>query len=83
MEYVPVAAVETFPITGFCEAEVKLFGPVQEYDAPPSVVAVKLSAAPEQTGELLPKPGGDGGGFTVTDAIPTEPVQPFAAAVTE
>ena len=29
-EYVPVAAVVTLAIVGFCEEEVKPFGPVQE-----------------------------------------------------
>ena len=29
-EYVPAFAVVTLPIVGFCEEDVKLFGPVQE-----------------------------------------------------
>jgi len=41
-EYVPFAAVVTPAMEGFCEEEVKLFGPVQEYVTPEMVLAVKL-----------------------------------------
>ena len=46
-------------MVGFCEAEVKLFGPVQAYVVPVEE-AVKLNVLPEQTGELLPAVGAKG-----------------------
>ena len=58
-EYVPEAAVVTLPMVGFCDAEVKLLGPVQEYVLPVEL-AVKLKVFPEQTGVLLPADGVDG-----------------------
>jgi hypothetical protein len=47
-------------ITGFCEVEEKLLGPVQEYVEPPTVLAVKLRSLPEHIGLLL-FPTGAGG----------------------
>ena len=38
---------------GFCEEEVKPPGPVHEYVAPATLVAVKLKLLPSQTGPLL------------------------------
>jgi hypothetical protein len=52
--YDPLIAVVEFVIVGFCKVEVKLFGPVQEYVAPATVVVVRLIVFPLQTGELLP-----------------------------
>lgn len=82
-EYVPFPAVVTPAIVGFCEAEEKLFGPVQEYVAPETVLAVKLSVFPEQTVLLLPTMGTEGGGFTVTVVVPAVPEHPPTVAVTE
>ena len=62
--------------------EVKLFGPVQEYVVP-VLVAVRDKVAPTQTGVLLPAVGAVGIGFTVTEVVPADPVQPFVVAVTE
>ena len=58
-EYVPVAAVVTAVIVGFCVADVKLFGPVQLYVVP-VLLAVKLNVLPEQTVLLLPATGATG-----------------------
>jgi hypothetical protein len=45
-----VALVET---VGFCALDVKLFGPVQLYEAPLTVEAVRDSVEPTLTGPLL------------------------------
>ena len=65
-EYVPAAAVVTLAIEGFCEDEVKLFGPVQLYVAPVTVLAVRFKVEPTQTGVLPPVVGVAGVGITVT-----------------
>jgi hypothetical protein len=46
-------------------------------------VAVKLMAAPAQTGLLLPAVGAAGIGFTTTVVVPAGPAQPATVAVTE
>jgi len=48
--YVPVAAGCAPAITGFCCVEVKPFGPAQEYVAPLSVAAKRVTALPCHTG---------------------------------
>ena len=58
--YDPAASVVTLGIIGFCNAEEKPFGPVQEYVAPATVLAVKLNVFPEHTTELLPGVRADG-----------------------
>jgi hypothetical protein len=83
IEYVPEAKVVTAPIVGFCKAEAKLLGPVHEYVAPASVLAVRLNVNPEHTGVLLPRVGADGGGLITTEAVPATLVQPRVVAVTE
>ncbi len=45
-EYMPVAAVVTLVIVGFCKKEEKLFGPVQVYVAPSTLEAVKFTTLP-------------------------------------
>ena len=82
-EYVPEAATVAAAIVGFCEEEEKLLGPVQEYVAPATVVAVKFNAVPAQIGLLLLAVGVAGIGFTVTAVVPAGPVQPATIAVTE
>jgi len=57
-------------ITGFCEAEVNEFGPVQPYTGLPPAVAVKLKSLPVQIGELLPATGAAGEGIIVTLTVP-------------
>ena len=64
--------------------EVKLFGPLHAYVAPPSVLAVKLRVCPEQIELLLPSVGDEGGGFITTTAVLMALVHPAAeVAVTE
>ena len=81
-EYVPEAKVVAPTITGFCEAEEKLFGPDQEYTPPANVVAVKLKSPPTQTGVLLPTVGAVGVGVIVTEVtlggVLTHPFAPVA-----
>ena len=51
--YVPEAAVDTFVIVGFCNAEANEFGPDQLYvkaPVPPEAVAERVNVLPEQTG---------------------------------
>ena len=49
----------------------------------PAFDAVKLNVCPEQTGELFPATGTEGGVFTITEVVPAGPVHPFSVAVTE
>jgi hypothetical protein len=73
---VPDAAVVTLDIVGSSEVDVKLFGPVQLYVEPATVFEVRLKVCPEQTVLLLPTIGVAGVGFTVTESVPTDPLQP-------
>jgi hypothetical protein len=82
-EYVPAFARVTFGMEGFCEVDVKVFGPVQLYVALGTVLQVKFNVAPIHNGELLPAVGVAGIGFTTTVTVPAGPVQPFTVAVTE
>ena len=52
--YIPVAAVVTPGITGFCVVVENELGPAQRYVAPPTVVTVRLSELPAHIGLLLP-----------------------------
>ena len=52
-EYVPDAVIVGEVILGFCVAVAKLFGPVHAYVAPVTVLAVRVTVVPEQTGVLL------------------------------
>jgi hypothetical protein len=70
-------------MVGFCEEEVKLFGPVQEYVAPATVLAVKLSVCPEQMVLLFPAVGTAGGKFITTEVVPIGPVHPLTVTATE
>ena len=49
---------------GSSAVEVKLFGPVQEYVALATVLAVRFNVVVAQMGELLPAVGEAGVGFT-------------------
>jgi hypothetical protein len=82
-EYVPAFERVAPARSGFCEAEEKPAGPFHEYVAPRVVVAVKLSVVPEQTGELPPATGADGGGATITLVVPAAPAQPDTETETE
>ena len=68
---------------GFCVADEKLFGPLHEYVAPATLLAVRFKVDPAQIGELLDAVGAAGVGFTVTTVVATELVQPATVAVTE
>lgn len=82
-EYVPEPAVVTDAIVGFCKDDVKLLGPLQEYEVP-VVFPVKLSVDPEHTGELLVGAGEPGEGLTVTEVAALRLKHPAAEmAVTE
>ena len=63
---------------------VYVFGPVHAYVELPTVLDVKLTLLPEQTGELLDATGVDGVGFTVTEVVATALVgQPGTVMLTE
>ena len=70
-------------MVGFCVAEVKLFGPLHEYVAPETVLAVSDNVFPEQTGVLLPAVGAEGVVFTTTEVVEIALVQPLFDAVRE
>jgi len=82
-EYVPEAAVVAAGIVGFCKAEVKALGPVQEYVAPATVGVVRLSVPPAQIGPLLAAVGVAGAALTVAVVVPAREVQPATVTVTE
>jgi len=82
-EYVPEAAAVAAGMVGFCNVEVKAFGPVQEYVAPATVGVVKLSVPPAQIGPLLAAVGVAGIALTVATVVPAAEVQPATVIVTE
>ena len=47
-EYVPASAVVAFAFVGFCNAELKPFGPVHAYVAPLTVGVESVIVAPVQ-----------------------------------
>ena len=77
-----IAFLIAFGIIGFCEEELKPFGPVQEKVAPGSLFANNERVVPEQTGLLLDVDK-FGSGLMLTEVEPAAPVQPFTVAVTE
>ena len=81
--YVPVAAVVTFVMKGFCDVDVNPFGPVQLKVAPGIFPAVSNNVDPEHTGVFDDAVGVAGALFTVTVVDPAGPVHPFTVAVTE
>jgi len=82
-EYVPVASVVAAGMDGFCKAEVKALGPVQEYVAPATVGVVRLRVPPAQIGPLLAAVGVAGAALTVATVVPARDVQPATVTVTE
>ena len=66
--YTPDARVLELAIVGFCEAEVKPFGPVQLYIKPPGN-AVRLRFCPAQIGPLLETVGTAGAELIVTASV--------------
>jgi hypothetical protein len=81
--YVPAAASVTAAIVGFCNVELKLFGPVHEYVAPAIVLAVRFKVDPTQTGLLLDAVGVAGAEFTVAVVVAGALVHPATVTVTE
>ena len=79
----PASVVVQEAIVGFCEVEVKPFGPLQEYDVPATFPADKEIVFPAQIGLLLVAVGAAGNGLTVTETVPADPVQPFSVAAIE
>ena len=71
----PVAAVVTFPIEGFCNVELNKLGPVHEYDPVSALLALKVNVFPEHTGELLDALGCAGVLNTITLALPGAELQ--------
>lgn len=65
-EYVPAAPAFTLEMEGFCNVDEKLLGPLHEYVAPVTVLAVRFNVEPAQTGLLLLAVGVAGVGITVT-----------------
>src|SRR5260370_39881391 len=65
-EYVPASAVVALARVGFCNAEVKPFGPVQAYVAPPTAGGESAIVAPSQYGPPVDAVGVAGGALTTT-----------------
>src|SRR3954467_15686590 len=82
-EYVPASAVVALERVGFCCAEVKPFGPVHEYVAPPTVAVESEIVAPSQYGPPFEAVGVAGIGLTVTEVEPAAEVQVLTVTVTE
>src|SRR3954453_17949804 len=82
-EYVPASAVVAFVRVGFCSDDVKPFGPVHEYVAPPTAGVESEMVAPSQYGPPLDAVGVAGIGFTVTEVVPAAEVQGLTVTVTE
>ena len=77
-KYVP-ASVDV----GFCNEEVKPFGPVQEYVAPLTVGVESWTVAPVQYGPPFDAVGVAGVGLTTTVVEPGAEVQPLTVTVTK
>src|SRR5260221_535463 len=60
-EYVPASAAAALERVGFCSAEVKPFGPVQAYGAPPTVGVESEIVPPAQYGPVFDAVGVAGG----------------------
>ena len=82
-EYVPALAVVAFARTGFCNEEVKPFGPVQAYAAPVTAGVESEMVDPSQYVPPLEGVGVAGMGLTVTVVTGAGAlVQLFAVVVT-
>src|SRR5436190_19942519 len=82
-EYVPASAVVALLRVGFCNADVKPFGPVQAYVAPLTVGVFSWIVPPAQYGPPLVAVGVAGIALTTTLVLPAALVQPFTVTVTE
>src|SRR5260221_4953065 len=82
-EYVPASAVAALARVGFCNAEVKPFGPVQAYVAPATVGVEREIVPPAPYGPEFDAVGVAGIGLTTTLVVPAAEVQPLTVMVTE
>ena len=82
-EYVPAPAAVMPAMLGFCDDDVKPFGPVQLYVAPDTVDAKRFNVDPAHTGPLLVAVGAEGIAFTVAATVPAVLVHPETVTVTE
>ena len=82
-EYIPLWAKLLLAMVGFCEEELKPFGPLHVYVAPAMFEAVSKTFDPSHNGLLLPVVGDAGIELTTMVIVPGELVQPFPVAVTE
>ena len=80
--YVPAAANVTLAIVGFCNEEVKPFGPVHAYVAPETAGVVRFNADPTHKGPLLAAVGVAGDGLTTRVVEPAALVHPPTVTVT-
>ena len=69
-------------IVGFCNVELKPFGPVQAYVAPATALEVKFNELPTQTGVFELAVGVLGMLFTTTLVVEGELAQPLTVATT-
>jgi hypothetical protein len=81
-EYVP-ALTSVAVRVGFCRADVKPFGPVHAYVAPPTVGVESAIVAFSQYGPPLLAVGVAGVALTTTFVVPAAEVQPLTVIVTE
>ena len=80
--YVPDAATVGFAMLGFCNVDVKPFGPVHEYVAPATVLELRFKAFPAQTGVFELATGVVGIALINTTVVPATLGQPELVAVT-
>ena len=81
--YVPAIARVAPGRVGFCSADAKAAGPVQEYVAPATKAVLKVIVFPVQTGLLDVGAGVAGIGLTTTVVVPKALVHPPTVTVTE
>jgi hypothetical protein len=82
-EYVPASASVALLRVGFWSAEVKPFGPVHEYVAPPTVGVESWIVAFSQYGPPFDAVGVAGVALTTTLVVPAAEVHPLTVMVTE
>ncbi|WP_207917090.1 hypothetical protein, partial [Flavobacterium hiemivividum] len=80
--YVPAVARVTPEILGFCNPELKLFGPVQLYVAPETKGVVRFKVEPTHSGPLFDAVGVAGIGLTTTVVEPSALGQPATVTIT-
>src|SRR6266704_1204973 len=80
-EYVPASAIVAFARVGFCNAEVKPFGPVHAYVALATVGVKSWIVAPSQYGPPLLAVGVAGVALTMTVVLPAPEVGQFTVTV--